>query len=237
MTWVRGSGFGVRESPNFNERKPSIALQYIVLHYTGSKKNEEEWIAAVCDPKVELSAHYLVKDNGDILQLVDESKRAWHAGKSFWRGITDMNSASIGIELQNPGHPYGYQPFPEAQIDALKKLLRDIIQRNNMDAARCLVAHSDIAPTRKIDPGELFPWKDLAQEGLGVWPDISERDATSFSLHEATKLLAAIGYDCSDETMTRASLNAFQRRFQPESLEQGPDDMTLARLRAVERCY
>ena len=232
------SGASLRESPNFNDRKPDVSLQYIVLHYTGSKKDSGEWIAAVCDPKVELSAHYLVKQSGQIIQLVDESKRAWHAGKSYWRGITDMNSASIGIELSNPGHPHDYQPFPVAQIHALKNLIRDIVQRNNLDAALALLAHSDIAPTRKEDPGELFPWQDLAQEGLGLWPEPEEQDYASFDDREAAVLLRAIGYDCPVDTfkdpIAQATLLAFQRRYHPQNLTGVADAETVARLRALK---
>src|ERR1700733_422901 len=153
-------------SPNFDARDPSVPLQTIVLHYTGLKTGEEA-SARLCDPASKVSAHYVIEEDGRIFQLVDEKNRAWHAGKSFWRGITDLNSTSIGIELVNPGHQFGYRAFPAAQIAALKPLLRDIMWRHKMPPS-ALLAHADIAPVRKEDPGELFPWQDLAKEGLGV---------------------------------------------------------------------
>ena len=213
-------------------------MQYIVLHYTGTN-TPAEWVKAVCDPATELSAHYLIEENGRITQFVDEANRAWHAGKSFWRGITDMNSASIGIELANPGHDRGYKFFPAAQIEALKALLRDIVERHKLEATRCLLGHSDIAPTRKIDPGELFPWQELAKEGLGIWPQAGAENPGAFDEAEAYSLLGLIGYDlrcgnvnCSE---SQAALRAFQRRFHPESLKDDPDETTMARLRALSR--
>ena len=222
-------------SPNFNERNSAVLLDYIVVHYTGMESGA--WVKAVCDQSTELSAHFLVKDDGQIVQLIDESKRAWHAGKSYWRGIADMNSASIGIELTNPGHPYGYQPFPSTQIKALKELLRDIIRRHKLDAAQALLAHSDIAPTRKEDPGELFPWQELAQEGLGLWPKPRAEDYGAFNDRDVAELLRAIGYECpleqAADSLLRAALRAFQRRYRPQNLTGIADAETVARLRAL----
>ncbi|MDR3448790.1 MAG: N-acetylmuramoyl-L-alanine amidase [Alphaproteobacteria bacterium] len=218
-----------RSSPNYDERAEKIALAYIVLHYTGMKSGEEA-LARLCDPMGKVSAHYVVGEDGVITQMVDEERRAWHAGKSFWRGLTDINSASIGIELINPGHEFGYRAFPAAQIAALKGLLRGVIARHGMDAARCLLGHSDIAPARKEDPGELFPWRELAAEGFGVWPEPAPPDYAAAGGAEA--LLEAIGYDI---TRTDKALLAFQRRFYPERLGKGVDTETIARMRAVNR--
>ena len=160
------NGIHLMRSPNFNDRADGIKLAYIILHYTGMK-DAASALERLCDPAAQVSAHYMIDEDGSVIQLVDEAKRAWHAGKSFWRGITDMNSASIGIELVNPGHEFGYRPFPAAQITALKKLLHEIIARHGMNRKSCLLGHSDIAPTRKQDPGELFPWEELAKDGLG----------------------------------------------------------------------
>ncbi len=226
--------FRYSPSPNFNERKPDVPLRYIVLHYTGMN-TPAEWVKAVCDPATELSAHYLIEENGRVVQLVDEAHRAWHAGKSFWRGITDMNSASIGIELANPGHENGYKAYSLMQIAAVKEMVRDIVRRRKLDPRTCLLGHSDIAPTRKSDPGERFPWRELAQDGLGLWPEPQEEDAGAFDEREATVLLSRIGYDVRANVEVKAALQAFQRRYHPEGLNGKPDSAAMAKLRALER--
>jgi N-acetylmuramoyl-L-alanine amidase len=218
-------------SPNFNDRATDIALEYIVLHYTGMK-DATSAIAQLCYPKSDVSAHYVVLESGEIVQLVDEKKRAWHAGKSFWRGITDIKSASIGIEIVNPGHEFGYRAFPGAQIAAVKKLIKEIIARHNMKAKTCLLAHSDIAPTRKQDPGELFPWPELAAEGLGVFPNPKPEDRKPANDAEITALLGRIGYDTS---APREVVQAFQRRYHTENLIGAADAETTARIRALAR--
>ncbi|MDR3423524.1 MAG: N-acetylmuramoyl-L-alanine amidase [Alphaproteobacteria bacterium] len=218
-------------SPNFDNRAFGVALDYIVLHYTGMNDAASAQ-ARLCDPAARVSAHYLIEENGDLTQLVDETRRAWHAGQSFWRGATDLNSASIGIELINPGHEFGYRPFPEPQLEALKKLLREIIARHHMNPATALLAHSDIAPTRKQDPGELFPWQDLAQEGFGLWPAPLPSDYAPADAQEIDALLAFIGYDT---TSPQDSLRAFQRRYRPKNLAGISDNETTAILRALKR--
>ena len=216
-------------SPNFNRRTSGIALDYIILHYTGMK-DAAMALTRLRDPTAQVSAHYLIDEDGTITPLVDEANRAWHAGQSFWRGITDLNSASIGIELVNPGHEFGYRPFPPPQIAALKKLLPKIIARHTLNAVSCLLAHSDIAPARKQDPGELFPWQELAQEGLGLWPELKAADDKAMTETEATFLLSTIGYDT---TTLHDALRAFQRRYCPASLTGNLDSRTAAFLRAL----
>jgi N-acetylmuramoyl-L-alanine amidase len=151
-------------SPNWNERKLPVSL--VVLHYTGMETAQAA-LARMCDPAAEVSAHYMIEEDGTVHRLVAEEHRAWHAGRSYWRGITDINSASIGIELVNPGHEHGYRPFPEAQMEALIPLLAGIMARHNIDPAGVL-GHSDVAPARKEDPGELFEWEVLARYGLAL---------------------------------------------------------------------
>src|SRR6195952_2802969 len=153
-------------SPNFDERTSPVSI--LVLHYTGMV-DAASAIARLADPEAKVSAHYLIAEDGQIVRMVDESKRAWHAGKSHWRGLDDINSASIGIELVNPGHEFGYRPFPEAQIDALIPLVASIVERHGITRGN-IVGHSDIAPARKQDPGELFPWARLAKLRLSLPP-------------------------------------------------------------------
>ncbi|MES2494374.1 MAG: N-acetylmuramoyl-L-alanine amidase [Pseudomonadota bacterium] len=199
-------------SPNWNER--ALPVSMVVLHYTGMRTAAEAQ-ERMCDPAAEVSAHYMIDEDGTVTQLVDEGKRAWHAGRSFWRGETDVNSASIGIELVNPGHEFGYRPFPEAQIDALLPLLSDIMKRHAVPRAN-VVGHSDVAPARKTDPGELFPWHRLAEHRLALpVPKLSMRllydNPGAFYL-----ALERFGYDITDQ---RAAVSAFQRRFRPACID------------------
>ena len=225
-------------TPNVNSRDPSLPLQYVVLHYTGME-NGHAALSRLMDPKAEVSAHYMIDEDGKVTQLADEDKRAWHAGKSFWRGTTDLNSASIGIELVNPGHQFGYRAFPTMQMKALASLLRDIIARHNLSPKTALLAHSDIAPGRKEDPGELFPWQELAAQGLGVWPQPVEDDYKPASDHDVQLMLRQIGYFCPDhgeyDRDMREALLAFQRHYEPNNLTGTPERETIARLRAVLR--
>ena len=152
-----------RPSPNFGPRPPGAAIDMVILHYTGMRTAEEA-LERLCDPDAEVSAHYAIDEDGEILRLVDESRRAWHAGQSCWRGDTDINDRSIGIELVNPGHEFGYRAFPEPQMTALEELLGDIVRRRGIAPARIL-GHSDVAPARKRDPGELFDWRGWPERG------------------------------------------------------------------------
>jgi N-acetylmuramoyl-L-alanine amidase len=174
-------------SPNFNERDPAAPLRYVVLHYTGMPTRDSA-LRRLCDNQAKVSAHYLIDEAGQVFHLVDESRRAWHAGKSFWCGTTDMNSASIGIELVNPGHEFGYKPFPAAQIAALKTLLGEIVARHGLDPAHFLLGHSDIAPDRKKDPGEFFPWQELAKAGFGIWPEAHASDYVPAIITRKTRM-------------------------------------------------
>ena len=198
----------------------------LVLHYTGMKTAREA-IDRLRDPEAKVSSHYVIDENGEIYSLVDEDKRAWHAGVSSWKGKTDINSRSVGIEIVNPGHEFGYRPFPEKQILSVIHLSKEIIKRNFI-LSENIVGHSDIAPNRKTDPGELFPWKKLAENGIGLWTD--DFSAPEKSVRE---MLETIGYDTTDE---QAALTAFQRRFYPEAiLNHAPD--TVRRLAAVYKLY
>jgi len=199
-------------SPNWNERKLPISM--VVLHYTGMKTAQEA-LDRLCDPAAEVSAHYLIDEDGAVIRLVPEDKRAWHAGRSYWRGITDVNSASIGIEIVNPGHEFGYRPFTEAQMEALIPLLAGIMGRHNIAPAN-VVGHSDIAPARKSDPGELFEWETLARYGLAM-PTPRPRIRLLHDNPGAFYLsLERFGYDITDG---RAAVTAFQRRFRPRIID------------------
>ena len=155
-------------SPNFGKRAEGKRIDMLILHYTGMASAERalKWL---CDPESSVSAHYFVFEDGRVVQLVDEKDRAWHAGKSFWAGETDINSCSLGIEVANPGHEFGYRPFPDGQIDAVTRLCLDLVRRHPIPPERVL-AHSDVAPMRKEDPGELFPWGRLHEAGIRVIP-------------------------------------------------------------------
>lgn len=199
-------------SPNFDSRD-GHAVDMLVLHYTGMPTAQEA-IRRLCDPASKVSAHYVVDEDGTAHAMVDESMRAWHAGVSFWRGAANINQRSIGIEIVNPGHEFGYRPFPDAQIDALIALIKDILTRHQIPA-RNIVAHSDVAPSRKEDPGELFPWERLAQAGIGLWPSedgLRMADNKNNSSSSVIRHLSSYGYDTAD--LPRA-ITAFQRHFRP----------------------
>lgn len=199
-------------SPNWNERQCPVSM--VVLHYTGMRTAAEA-LARLCDPDAQVSAHYLIDEDGTVIRLVNEDKRAWHAGKSSWRGITDVNSASVGIELVNPGHEFGYRPFAEAQMHALIPLLSDIIDRHDVPRAN-VVGHSDVAPARKADPGELFDWEQLAEYGLCL-PTPRPRIRLIYDEPGAFFLaLERFGYDITDG---RAAITAFQRRWRPRIID------------------
>ena len=206
-------------SPNFGNRPPQSSIDMVVMHYTGMK-NCKAALNRLCNPEANVSAHYVIAENGEIFSLVAEEYRAWHAGESFWKGATDINDRSIGIETVNTGHELGYKVFPEAQMAAVEYMLREIINRYQIPLNR-VVGHSDIAPTRKRDPGELFDWQRLAKQGLSVWPKNSSKPASPLQLRE---LLSAIGYD--PKAPLRDVIIAFQRRFVPLSVNGKADEIT-----------
>ncbi|MGF1456367.1 MAG: N-acetylmuramoyl-L-alanine amidase [Alphaproteobacteria bacterium] len=246
-------------SPNFDHRAGPVSM--LLLHYTGMVSGPAA-LARLRDPAAKVSAHYLVEEDGTVVGLVPEAARAWHAGVSFWAGETDLNSASIGIEIVNPGHEWGYRDFPPAQIRAVIALGLAITARHGIEPARVL-GHSDIAPARKTDPGERFPWRALADAGLGVMPPVdgdpvpsgpepSDRAPTGSvgDLAGWQRDLAAFGYGWAGRALavtgrldgpTIAVTRAFQRHFEPERFGDGVPGMPTARgarrLRALlDRC-
>ena len=218
-----------RPSPNFDARPPGQAVDILLLHYTGMQTAEAA-LARLCDPAAKVSAHYCIEEDGTISRLVEEGARAWHAGVALWAGASDINARSIGIELVNPGHEFGYRAFPEAQIGALIDLASEILARHPVPPARVL-GHADVAPLRKEDPGELFPWARLAEAGIGLWP----REAAPAAVParaEAMRRLAAFGYGYLDEDFA-AVVRAFQRHFRPEAVTGTLDEETAGRLEAL----
>jgi len=199
-------------SPNFDDRDAPVSI--LVLHYTGMR-DAASAIQRLTDPEAKVSAHYLVAEDGQILRMVDESKRAWHAGRSYWRGLTGLNSHSIGIEIVNPGHEFGYRPFPDAQIDALIPLVADIVKRYRITRGN-VVGHSDIAPARKEDPGELFPWSKLAKLRLALPRPTKNLMDPHWTDAGFLLALERFGYDVTDGV---AAVRAFQRRFRPELID------------------
>ena len=236
----------VRPSPNHGERKDGAKPDLILLHYTGMR-NANAALDQLCSEKSEVSAHYLVFEDGRITQCVPEAQRAWHAGESSWGGVTDINSCSIGIEIANPGHAFDYPDFPRRQIAAVTALCRGIVLRRGIRPERIL-GHSDVAPSRKQDPGEKFPWHVLAASGVGVWVkpvpvtagapllvigDRNERVA------ELQGQLAEFGYGIQIsnhfDTPTHDVVGAFQRHFRPERVDGVFDISTMETLRALLR--
>jgi N-acetylmuramoyl-L-alanine amidase len=231
-------------SPNFDQRRGPPDM--VLLHYTGMQTAEAA-VDRLRDPEVKVSAHYVVDEDGSILRLVPEERRAWHAGKSWWRGETDINAVSIGIEIVNPGHEWGYRAFPDVQIDAVIALVDEIRARWSIEDARIL-GHSDVAPTRKQDPGELFPWKRLAEHRHGLWfepagerisalgPPLSTGDS-GLGVHVLQAGLHRLGYEprpdgvYSDET--RITVEAFQRHWRPSKVDGVADGETRATLMGV----
>lgn len=231
-----------RPSPNHEDRRGQ-QVSMLVLHYTGMETGAAavDWLA---NPASKVSAHYTIDEDGTVYIQVPEDRRAWHAGVACWRGITDVNSASIGIELVNPGHEFGYRPFPDAQMEALIELARGIVGRHPIPP-RNIVGHSDVAPTRKQDPGELFDWKRLAKAGIGLWPgEIKDKYYAPLEPGDAGEavrayqaLLAAWGYGITEtgvfDAETEAVTLAFQRHFRPHELNGRADAETQGLLLAL----
>lgn len=231
-------------SPNHGERRVARP-DMLVLHYTGMP-DAEAALARLCDPASEVSAHYLVFEDGGIVQLVPEARRAWHAGASSWVGVRDINSHSIGIEIANPGHDYGYRDFPDAQIAAVIALCRDIVARHRIAPQRVL-AHSDVAPARKQDPGEKFPWRELRAAGIGHWvaPHAIE-GGPLLAIGDSGPAVRALQQDFADygyglaatghyDEATALVVVAFQRHFRPARVDGVADVSTVATLRALQQ--
>ncbi len=211
-----------RPSPNYDARPAGAEIDILLLHYTGMTSADAA-LSRLCDASARVSAHYLIDEDGAVFALVAEDSRAWHAGVARWAGQEDINGCSIGIELVNPGHEFGYRRFPEAQMAALSELCRDVLCRHAIPAHRVL-GHADVAPARKEDPGELFDWATLAAAGIGLWPTESQGKDLS-----AAAALAGFGYDITGAGLA-ACATAFQRHWRPENIDGLMDDECLARL-------
>jgi N-acetylmuramoyl-L-alanine amidase len=216
-----------RPSPNHDARPEGAAIDMLVLHYTGMRTAEEA-LSRLCDPAAKVSAHYTIDRDGAVYAHVPEGRRAWHAGVSYWAGERNVNARSVGIELVNPGHEFGYVPFTEDQLGALVELACAIKARHAI-AARRVLAHSDVAPARKIDPGELFPWARLADWGLGVWPAPAQGES------DYAADLARFGYGVPPDVdvSLRDVTKALQRRFRPARIDGIADSETKALARAL----
>ena len=217
-----------RASPNFDERAEPVDM--LILHYTGMKTVAAA-LDRLCDLEVWVSAHYVIEEDGAVWQLVEEERRAWHAGDSRWRGAPLVNGRSIGIELVNPGHEFGYRPFPAAQIDTLIPLCRGILARHAIPP-RHVLGHADVAPARKEDPGELFPWQALAAAGIGVWPTPAPDADPGWPA--VARDLAFVGYDVGSgepaDPALRLALVAFQRHWRQRLWNGVPDRESAAQL-------
>ena len=214
-------------SPNHDARPEGVPIDILVLHYTGMRTAEEA-LARLCDPEAKVSAHYTIGRDGRVYRHVPEERRAWHAGVSWWAGERNVNARSIGIELVNPGHEFGYEPFPKPQISALLDLADGILARHPIPACR-VVAHSDVAPARKMDPGELFPWPQLAEFGIGLWPEFSP---FGHGNGVGNADFARLGYGLAPDVDVpfEAVVTAFQRHWRPSKVDGVLDDETAYRL-------
>ncbi len=235
-------------SPNQDERPPHTPIDMLVLHYTGMPSARAA-LDRLRDPEARVSSHYMVEEDGLVWSLVDERRRAFHAGVSYWRGHTGLNDRSIGIEIVNPGHEHGYRDFPVLQMAVVCDLCLSILSRHPIPQ-RNIVAHSDIAPERKEDPGERFDWEGLARNGVGLWPadmpDLGPQGGTHGAVRDAANLrdvrqaLSDIGYRVAPEGPLDPALStvlrAFQRHWRPEAITGQADAGTLVRLLAVARC-
>lgn len=213
-------------SPNFGER--SLPISMIVLHYTGMQSGAAaiDWLA---NPASKVSAHYVVDEDGQLVHMVREEQRAQHAGLSYWRGVTDCNSASIGIEIVNPGHEFGYRPFPEAQMDTVTRLVAELVRTYGVEP-RNVVGHSDVAPARKEDPGELFDWEALAKLGLAIKRPSANLVDPGWSDATFLSALERYGYGIADG---KAATVAFQRRFRPTNIDGAIDGESRAILHSL----
>jgi N-acetylmuramoyl-L-alanine amidase len=225
-----------RPSPNQDSRGEAPRIDMLVLHYTGMQSAETA-LERLCDPIARVSAHYVVEEDGAVWRLVPEARRAFHAGLSCWQGERNLNFVSIGVEIVNPGHEWGYRPFPESQMATVESLCREILSRHPIPPHR-VVGHSDIAPERKTDPGELFDWPRLARAGIGIWPKPSPRGLQGGTAEHARAAadLAAIGY-CTALAIEGPIVAAFQRRFRPNRVDGVIDAETADRLAEVRKAF
>lgn len=235
----------IREAVNFGARAENISIDMLLLHYTGMESGEAavDWL---CCEESGVSCHYLIHEDGRIIQMVPERLRAWHAGKSLWAGEVDTNSRSIGIEIVNPGHGDHYRDFPEVQIEAVIALSKDIISRHNLNS-RHILAHSDVAPGRKLDPGEKFPWQKLHENGIGHWVKPAESQINGFfqmgdngePVAALQAMLAYYGYGIeisgNYDQSTHNCVYAFQQHFRQSKVDGVADGETLATLDALIR--
>jgi N-acetylmuramoyl-L-alanine amidase len=232
-------------SPNHDARPDGIPVDMLILHYTGMKSARDA-LDRLRDPAAQVSSHYVVDEDGAVFRLVPEDRRAWHAGVSYWRGHTALNTRSVGIEIVNPGHEWGYRDFPVLQMAAVVDLCLSVLSRHPIPP-RNIVGHSDVAPDRKQDPGERFDWEGLARNGVGLWPVDAPDLGTTGPLRDARRLrpvreaLAGIGYRVAPEGALDPALSnvlrAFQRHWRPEAITGQADDGTLVRLLAVARLF
>jgi N-acetylmuramoyl-L-alanine amidase len=233
----------ITPSPNQDERRDGIAPDIILLHYTGMATTEAAE-RRLCEAEAKVSSHYLVFEDGTICQMVPEARRAWHAGVSSWQGGDDINSRSIGIEIGNPGHDYNYPDFPDAQIDAVIALCRDIIKRRSIKP-ELVLAHSDVAPSRKNDPGEKFPWHRLSAQGVGLWieptkivpgPELDPGDHSDV-VSTLQRSLKKFGYGIEAtgnyDDKTKDVVTAFQRHFRPARVDGLADHSTFDTLKRL----
>jgi N-acetylmuramoyl-L-alanine amidase len=228
-------------SPNHDERPSNGRVDMLILHYTGMRTARAA-IERLCDPDARVSSHYVVDEDGEVIRLVPEERRAWHAGVSYWRGHNTLNDRSIGIEIVNPGHEWGYRDFPALQMAAVCDLCLSVLSRQRIPA-RNVVGHSDVAPDRKTDPGEKFRWDDLARNGVGICPVRAPNLGFAGAIRDAVGLrpvraaLVRIGYLVASEGALDPALStvlrAFQRHWRQEAVTGQADDGTLARLEAV----
>ena len=237
-----------RSSPNHDARPPGVVTGMLILHYTGMESAEAA-LARLCDPAAGVSAHYVVDEDGAVYRLVPEERRAWHAGESAWRGRPGVNDVSIGIEIVNPGHEIGYRPYPPAQMAAVEALCRGVVARHPIPP-RHVLGHSDVAPSRRSDPGELFDWARLAAAGIGLWPEFSAAAGnlgptlrpgdTGSAVAGFQEGLAEFGYGVPvhgvfDEA-TAQVVTAFQRHFRPRRVDGVADPETARVLARVLAC-
>ena len=225
-----------KSSPNFSSRSSGTKIDMVILHYTGMKTKHSA-IKRLCNKKAKVSSHYLIDVQGKIFKLVDEKFTAWHAGKASWKGKHDINNRSIGIELVNPGHRYGYKKFTKKQVSSLISLLKKMIKRHKIPKNRIL-GHSDVAPQRKMDPGEFFDWNYLAERDIGVWPkDQYPKSKKNHTTKSLQLMLAGIGYEINTsgklDRQTKKVVSAFQRHFRPKKINGLFDHETVAKLLAL----